>query len=65
MNPPGWQVSNMLLEKRGGELPIVPECMKWLGQSGYDSQLWMCLRIKVKSDATKNSIVQEPGILDP
>ena len=65
MSLPGLKVSNTLLEKRGGELPIAPECMKWLGQSGYDSQLWMYLGIKVKSDAAKNSIVKEPGILDP
>ena len=30
--------------------------MKQLGQSGYDAQLWMCLVMKVKSDAVKNNI---------
>ena len=40
----------------GQELPIVPEWMKRLGQSGYDAKLWMCLVSKVKSDAAKNSI---------
>ena len=30
--------------------------MKWLGQSGNDAQLWMCLVVKVKSDAVKNNI---------
>ena len=34
---------------------ITPERMKQLGQSRNDSQLWMCLVIKVKSDAVKNS----------
>ena len=29
--------------------------MKQLGQSRNDAQLWMCLVVKVKSDATKNN----------
>ena len=29
---------------------------KQLHQSGNDAQLWMCLVVKVKSDAVKNSI---------
>ena len=52
---PGWKPSNMLLEK-SEELLIASERMKWLGQSGNDAQLWMCLVIKVKSDAAKNSV---------
>ena len=28
--------------------------MKWLGQSGIDAQLWICLGVKVKSDAVKS-----------
>ena len=28
---------------------------KWLGQSRNNAQLWMCLVIRVKSDAAKNS----------
>ena len=43
---PGWQVSNMLLEKRG---EIAPEGMKTLGQSRNNAQLWMCLVVKVMS----------------
>ena len=43
----------MLLRKSGGQLLIVPERMKQLGQSGNDVQLWMCLGVKVKSDAIK------------
>ena len=39
---------NMLVEK-GGE--IAPEGMKRLSQSGNSTQLWMCLVVKVKSDA--------------
>ena len=27
------------------------------------TQLWMCLVVKVKSDAVKNNIAQEPGVL--
>ena len=30
--------------------------MKKLGQSANDAQLWMCLVVKVKSDAVKNNI---------
>ena len=33
-----------------------PERMKWLGQSRKNAQLWVCLVMKVKSDAAKNSI---------
>ena len=57
MNPPGLNVSNTVLGKNGVELLRAPERMKWPGQSGNDAQLWMCLVIKVKSDAAKNSIV--------
>ena len=53
----------MLLGKNGGQLLIAPERMKQLGQSGNDAQLWMCLVVKVKSDAVKNSTEQEPGML--
>ena len=62
--PPGQKVSNMLLGKSGGQLLIAPERMKQPGQSGNDAQLWMCLVKKVKSDAVKNNIAQEPGMLD-
>ena len=41
--------------KSRGQLLIAPERMKQLGQSGNDAQLWMCLVMKVKSDAAKNS----------
>ena len=51
MSLPGLKVSNILLGKTGGKLPIAPELMKQLGQSGYDAQLWMCLVTKVKSNA--------------
>ena len=39
-----------------GQLLIAPERMKRLGQSRNGIQLWMCLVVKVKSDAVKNNI---------
>ena len=53
MTSPGWQVPNMLLEISG---EITPERMKRWSQSNNNTQLWMCLVMKVKSDAVKNSI---------
>ena len=53
--PPGQKASNMLPGKSGGQLLIAPERMKWLGQRSNDTQLWMCLVMKVKSDAINNS----------
>ena len=55
MSPSGCKVFNMLLEK-SGQLLIVPEKMKELGQSRNDTLLWMRLMTKVKSHAVKNSI---------
>ena len=55
-DPPGWKVSNMLLEKSKGQLLVVPEKKKRLGQSGNVAQLWMCLVVKVKFNAVKNNI---------
>ena len=52
----------MLLEE---SREIVPEGMKRLSQSENNAQLWMCLVMKVKSDAVKNNIAQEPGLLSP
>ena len=52
---PRSKVSSMLLGKSGGQLLIAPEGMQLLGQSGNDTQLWMCLVVKVKSDAVKNN----------
>ena len=62
MNPPGWQVSNMLL-RRSRE--IAPEGMKWLSQSGNNAQLWTCLVVKVKSDDVKKNAAREPEMLGP
>ena len=52
---PGWKVSSMVLGKSRGRLRIAPERMKWLSQSRNDAQLWMCLVVKLKSDAVKNN----------
>ena len=52
----------MLLEKSG---EITPERMKRESQSENNAQLWMCLVVKVKSDAVKSDIAQEPGMLGP
>ena len=56
MSSPDQKVSNMLLEKSGGQLLIAPERMEWLGQGRNDAQWWMCLVVKVKSSAMKNNI---------
>ena len=52
----------MLLEKTG---EITPERMKRQSQSVSNTQLWMCLKVKVKFDAVKNSIAKESGMLGP
>ena len=61
----GWSVSNMLLGKSRGQLLTAPERMKQLGQSRSDSQLWMPLEGKVKSEAVKKIITSESGMLGP
>ena len=53
---------NILLEK---SREIAPEGMKKLSQSVSNTQLWMCLKVKVKFDAVKNSIAKESGMLGP
>ena len=55
----------MLLGKSGGQLLIASGRMKQLGQSRNDAQLWMCVVMKVKSDAAKSSIAQESEMLGP
>ena len=54
--PPGQEVSNMVLGKSKGQLLIAPERMKQFGQSRNNAQLWICLVVKVNSDAVKNTI---------
>ena len=55
MSPPGWKLSNMLLGKSGGQLLTAPR-MKQLGQSINNTQLWVCLLVKAKSDDVKELI---------
>ena len=43
----------MLLEKSRA---IAPKRTKGLSQSSNNTQLWMCLVVKVKSNAVKNNI---------
>ena len=59
---PSQQVPNMLLEKSG---EITPERMKRQSQSENNAQLWTKQVMEVKSDAIKNNIAQEPGMLGP
>ena len=40
----------------GQSREIVLERMKRVDQGRNDAQLWMCLVVKVKSDAVKNNI---------
>ena len=57
MSSPGLKVFNMLLGKSRGELLIAPKRMKWLDQSRNNAPLWMCLVMKVKSNAANNSVM--------
>ena len=56
MSPPGEKVYTMLLGKSREQFLIAPERMKRLGQSRNDSQLRVCLVVKVKSNVVKNNI---------
>ena len=62
MSPPGQKVFSMLLGRSGEQLPIAPEREKQLSQSRNDAPLWICPVVKVKSEAVKNNIAQEPGM---
>ena len=56
---PALQTNSLPSEPPGkdrGQLLISQERMKRLGQSRNDTQLWMCLLVKVKPDAVKNNI---------
>ena len=54
--PPGQEVSNMLLGKNREQLLAAPERMKWLGQSGEALRCGCESKEKVKVDAVKNNI---------
>ena len=49
-------VGTVLLLEKSGE--IAPERMKRLSQSRNNTQLWMCLMVKVKCDAIKTILRQ-------
>ena len=53
MNSSGQYVPDMLLEK---SKEIAPEGMKRLSQNRKDALFWLCLVVRVKSDAVKNNI---------
>ena len=48
MSPTGQNMSIMLLVKSREQLQIAPTRLKWLGQSGNDTLLWMCLMWEYK-----------------
>ena len=50
-DPQSWKLSSMLLGKSRGTLLIVQERMKRLGQRRNDIHLWICMVVKVKSNA--------------
>ena len=62
---PCLKVSNMLLRKSRGQLLISSTKNEVAGQSANNAYMWICLMVKVKSDAIKNNTVWEPGILGP
>ena len=55
-DPPRSEGPNKLVGKSEGQLLIALERMMWLGQSGSSAQLWICLVVKIKSNAVKNNI---------
>ena len=60
-----WKACNMPLGMNRKQLLIAPVGIKWLGQSRDDAELWICLVVKVKSNAGRSNIAQEPGMLGP
>ena len=62
MSSPGQEVSNMLLGKRG---ETAPGKMNKLGQSGNKAKLWMCLMVKVNSNAVRTILHRKFEILGP
>ena len=53
---PGLEVSDVRPGRSGEGLLIAPGRKKGPGQSRNDAQSWVCLVIKVKSDAAESSI---------
>ena len=65
MSPHGRKVFNMLPGRSRDQLLTALERLKWLAKSGNNAQLWIYLVVKIKSDAIKNNIAEEPGMLGP
>ena len=59
------QVSRCPISPLEKSREIAPEGMKRLSHSRNDTQLWMCLAVKVKPDAIKNNISWESVMLEP
>ena len=59
---PRWVGAHMLVEN---SREITLERMKRWSQSKNNTQLWMGLVTEAKSNAVKNNIAQEPGMLGP
>ena len=55
MSTPGWKVSSLPLKQSGGQSLIPQTELEQLGQSGSEAQLWVCLVVKIRSDAVKNN----------
>ena len=62
MSSPDWKVFNILLRK---SREIAIEGMKRPSHRRNDAQLWMCLVVKLNSNALKKNIAQEPGMSGP
>ena len=54
--PPRWENVQYATAEEERAITNSLRKMKWLGQNGNDTQLCMCLVVKVKSDAVKNNI---------
>jgi len=57
MSPATSEGVQYTTEKEQRAITIAPERMKRPGKSGNDILLWICLEVKVKSDAVKNNTV--------
>ena len=49
----------------GDQWRITPERMKGWSQRKNNTQLWMRLVIEARSNAVKNNIAEEPGMVGP
>ena len=61
--PPNQEGVQYATGEEQRQLLIAPQRMKWLSQSRSDAQQQMCLVVKEKSEAVKENIAYEPGML--